>query len=44
MPYIGHSPTNAGSFTLIDDIASSFSCLVEVVKDLMAKVEALENA
>jgi len=33
-----------GNFTLIDDIASSFSCLVEVVKDLMAKVETLENA
>jgi len=25
MPYIGHSPTNAGSFTLIDDIASGFN-------------------
>ena len=25
MPYIGHNPTNAGSFALIDDIASTFN-------------------
>ena len=25
MPYIGHNPTNAGSFALIDDISSTFN-------------------
>ena len=24
MPYIGHNPTQAGSFVLLDDIASGF--------------------
>ena len=25
MPYIGHNPTNAGSFIEVDDFASSFN-------------------